>query len=151
MDLVKNTKTVMEQFNLKQIAVAVAIIQNGNGKILITQRSLNTTHPGMWEFPGGKIENQETPLQALCRESLEEVGIEIIEAQKIATISHNYPDKSVILHVYIVKNYQGIASCREEQIDLQWASIPDLKNYEFPAANIEIIKLINVTLTHLSI
>lgn len=142
MGLVKNTKTVMEQFNLKKVAVAIAIIQNGNGEILITQRSLNTTHPGMWEFPGGKIENQETPLQALCRESLEEVGIEIIEAQKIATISHSYPNKNVILHIYMVKDYQGIARRREEQIDLQWASISDLKNYEFPAANIEIIKLV---------
>lgn len=139
---VKNIKTVMAQLNLKPIEVAVAIIPNSNGKILITQRSHSTSHPGSWEFPGGKLDRDETPRQCLFREALEEIGINIHKAQKISKIQHDYINKSVILHVYMIEKYSGQARCCEDQINLHWAEINELQNYKFPEANISIIELI---------
>lgn len=139
---VKNTKTVMAQLNLKPIEVAVAIVPNNNGKILITQRSYTTSNPGSWEFPGGKLDKDESPLQCLFREAREEIGINIHKAQKISEIQHDYTNKSVILHVYLVEKYSGQARCCEDQINLHWAEIKELQDYKFPEANISIIKLI---------
>ena len=122
--------------------VAVAVIIDNNQRILITKRSSHASHGGMWEFPGGKLEGDETPLAALIREVREEVGLEVLQGDFLGEVHHAYPKHSVALFVYCVKLFQGKAVAREMQMDLRWVALASLKDLEFPAANEHIIELI---------
>jgi 8-oxo-dGTP diphosphatase len=124
------------------VKVAVAIIVNDSGHILITQRPLHASHGGQWEFPGGKLENEETPLSALKREIKEEVGLDILSAEHVTTIQHTYGIKNVTLLFFLVKEYVGSPECQELQLDLRWVAYEDLKNYSFPEANEKIISML---------
>jgi 8-oxo-dGTP diphosphatase len=122
--------------------VAVAIITDANQNILITRRSLHASHGGMWEFPGGKLENEELATAALIREIKEEVGIDVRSYSYLGEVHHTYDQKAVSLLIYHVYDYQGEAVCREAQMDLRWVDIKNLNDFQFPAANLEIIELI---------
>lgn len=122
--------------------VAVAVIIDSAGRILITRRSLKASHGGFWEFPGGKLEENEMPLSALKREISEEVGLDIIQAEFLIQIKHSYGTKDVELFVFCVNNYEGTALCRESQMDICWVSLEEITNFEFPEANKQIIDLL---------
>lgn len=122
--------------------VAVAVIMDNQQRILITRRPLHATHGGMWEFPGGKLENTETPIAALIREVKEEVGLDVHGAEFLGQINHNYPHHSVKLLVYCVRDFHGAATAREMQMDLRWVEVDSLQDYAFPEANQQIIELI---------
>ncbi|KTD23449.1 Mutator protein MutT [Legionella lansingensis] len=122
--------------------VAVAVIFNAEDKVLITRRPLHVSHGGMWEFPGGKLELNESPAEALLREVEEEVGLNILTYSFLGEITHSYGTKTVHLLVFSTKEYNGIAACLESQMDLCWANIDDLSSYEFPEANLKIIELL---------
>lgn len=118
-----------------RLEVSVALIQDDLGRILIAQRDLNKSHPGLWEFPGGKIETGESPETALKREVLEEVGLKINEAHFFMLVEHDYGTKKVALHVYLINEFEGQASKCESQIAMHWVKIQDLDQYAFPDAN----------------
>lgn len=122
--------------------VAVAIITDASQRILITRRSLQVSHGGMWEFPGGKLENEELATAALVREIKEEVGIDVMGYTYLGEVRHTYDHKLISLLIYHVYDYQGEAVCRESQMDLRWVDIANLKDFQFPAANLEIIDLL---------
>lgn len=122
--------------------VAVAVITDHQQRILITRRSLESTHPGFWEFPGGKLEQDEQPSEALVREVKEEVGLDVFAYDYLGEISHSYNKKAISLLVYHVHGFHGRAFCHEKQMDMQWAPLKALKNFQFPAANFNIIELI---------
>lgn len=122
--------------------VAVAIITDAQQRILITQRSPHTSHSGMWEFPGGKLEKDELPNQALVREIKEEVGIDVMAYNYLGEVCHTYDVQHISLLIYHVHDYKGEAVCREGQMDLRWVDMAALKDFKFPAANLEIIELI---------
>ena len=118
----------------KTVHVAVAVIENASGEILISKRLDHLHMGGFWEFPGGKVEAGETVLQALQREILEEVALDIHAAQPLLQIPFQYPEKRVLLDVWHVKNFSGIAQSCEGQKVL-WIPRNELRNYEFPPAN----------------
>ena len=122
--------------------VAVAIITDAEQRILITRRPLHASHGGMWEFPGGKLEKEELATTALVREIKEEVGIDAIAYNYLGEVCHTYDQKFVTLLIYHVHRYQGEAARCEAQMDLRWVDIANLKDFQFPAANLEIIELI---------
>ena len=122
--------------------VAVAVITDLQQRILITRRSLQTPHGGLWEFPGGKLELDELASEALVREIKEEVGIDVKAYDYLGEICHSYLDKRVSLLVYHVHCYQGEAACHEAQIGMRWVALDDLDAFQFPPANVEIIGLI---------
>ena len=126
--------------------VAVAIITDAKQRILITRRPLHVSHGGFWEFPGGKLENEELASSALVREIKEEVGLEVSGYDYIGEVCYNYNQQGIALLVYHVHAYQGEAVCREAQLDLRWVEQASLKNYPFPPANLDIIALIEKTL-----
>lgn len=136
----------MAQSNHKPIQVAVAIIYDGDGKILITQRSQTKDHAGRWEFPGGKLDTSESPLAALKREVAEEVGINVTSAEPLVTIDYSYPHKDVQLLVFKVTKYTGTAKRLEDQAQLHWVSCNELNKYSFPEANYEIINRLQCSL-----
>lgn len=122
------------------VPVSIAIIPNGDGKILITQRAQHLSHGGYWEFPGGKIEANESPEDALLREIQEELGIVIRGYRFLRTVEHTYEHSNVQLHAYWVSQYQGTPKCLESQKAMAWVHPSALSSYAFPAANHEIIK-----------
>jgi 8-oxo-dGTP diphosphatase len=119
--------------------VAAAVVRDGNGRILITQRAKHAHQGGLWEFPGGKLEAGETPQQALVRELREEVGIEVKTAQPLIKVRHDYGDRRVLLDVWTVGEFDGEAWRCEGQA-LQWIAPQQLSDFAFPAANLPIIK-----------
>lgn len=123
--------------------VAVAVIYDNQNRVLITQRPLHATHGGMWEFPGGKLEDDELPDSALIREIKEEVGVDILEYSFLGEITHNYAQKTVHLLVFSVTKFCGEALRCESQLDLLWVDVDKLANYSFPEANSKIIALLN--------
>jgi 8-oxo-dGTP diphosphatase len=123
---------------MPRIHVAVGVIRNKAGEILISKRHLGSHQGGLWEFPGGKVEAGETVVEALQRELLEELGIRFAGAQPLLAIEHDYSDKAVCLDVWLVDVFEGSAEGREGQ-PLAWVTPSRLHTYPFPAANQPII------------
>lgn len=124
-----------------KIQVAIAIIQDKAGRFLITQRAEDTSHAGLWEFPGGKLEQNESPESALKREILEEVGLIISEEEFLTQIDHHYEDKHIEFFVYRITQFEGEARCCEQQRALRWVKPTELSSYRFPAANLKFFSL----------
>lgn len=128
----------------KIIHVAVGVIKNISGEVLIAKRAEHQHQGGLWEFPGGKVEAGETVAQALQRELQEEVGLDckLDEMSPLIQIPFHYSDKSVYLDVYEVVESQldgySNATGKEGQ-SIAWVNQSQLSEYDFPAANIAIL------------
>lgn len=118
--------------------VAVAVIEDSCGRILLSRRPDHAHQGGLWEFPGGKLDPGETLAQALRREAREELGIEVQSHSPLIRINHRYPDRSVLLDVHRVSAYNGIPEGREGQ-PLVWVAPASMRDYRMPAADRPII------------
>ena len=117
----------------KQVEVSAALIFR-RGKLLIAQRHANAHLGGLWEFPGGKREANETSEECLAREIHEELGIEICVGSLFEEITHEYEKKTVHLKFFICKLLNGepqTLGCAA----YKWIEKPELADYEFPAAD----------------
>ena len=123
---------------MKRIHVAAAVIRDNSGKILIARRADTQHQGGLWEFPGGKVEADESVTTALGRELHEELGIVVDVARPLIKVQHDYPDKQVLLDVWEVSAFTGEPHGAEGQ-PLEWVAPRDLLNYDFPAANQPIV------------
>ena len=121
-----------------RLQVAVGVVKNAQGDILISLRYQTLHQGGLWEFPGGKVEPQETVEQALQRELKEELGITVVSETPLITIQHQYPDLAVMLKVFLVEDYSGEVISGLGQ-PCRWVKPADLNHYAFPAANQPII------------
>lgn len=119
--------------------VAVGVIRGGEGRILLTKRAKHAHQGGLWEFPGGKVETGESVQEALRRELLEEVGIAVQTMAPLIKINHDYGDRHVLLDVWNVTAFSGLAKPCEGQ-EMRWVTADDLESYSFPAANRPIVK-----------
>lgn len=112
-----------------------------NNKLLIAKRKDDQMLGGLWEFPGGKINENETEKQALIREIKEEVNLDISINQKLGTIKHAYSHFKINLHAYIctstTQNAVALSASK-----LKWINENDLENYAFPTANKKLFKLL---------
>lgn len=120
------------------LRVAVGVVQNPAGRVLITRRHDHLHQGGLWEFPGGKIEPAETTESALVRELREELGIEVLGSEPLISIPWRYPDRQVVLEVRRVTRYRGHARGLEGQ-PLTSVLPARLNAQDFPAANRPII------------
>lgn len=120
--------------------VAVAVIKRSD-RILIAKRANHLHKGGLWEFPGGKVEANESIHKALIRECEEELGISPISVKALTKIEHDYPEKRVLLDVWLITDFLGVAQGLEGQ-PVVWCPINELDQYSFPEANLEIIQLI---------
>jgi 8-oxo-dGTP diphosphatase len=112
------------------IAVAAGILRDSLGRILIAQRPAGGHVGGFWEFPGGKLHAGELPAEALQRELHEELGVAVEAAVPFMTYRHEYPERIVELHVFLVERYSGEPRGVEGQ-PLRWVSVAEL-----PAADL---------------
>lgn len=120
------------------IHVVAGLIVDKAGRILIAKRPNHKHYPGYWEFPGGKLEANETPYQTLCRELKEELGIEVLQAKDWLKFEHNYPTQVILLDIWLVSQFAGEAvGCEGQQVE--WASREQFKNFDFLPANQTII------------
>lgn len=108
-----------EQSGRRRIAVVAAVLQQADGRFLLAQRPQGKAYAGYWEFPGGKVENGETPEAALARELHEELGIEVTAAYPWLIREFDYPHADVRLHFFRVRRWRGEPHGRESQ-DFAW-------------------------------
>lgn len=114
--------------------VVAGVLRDSHGRILLAQRPPGRHLAGLWEFPGGKCEPDEVPVDALARELREEIGIVVESAQPLIAIPHDYPDKKIVLDVWQVSAYSGIPLSRESQ-RLAWVEADALDGVDMPAAD----------------
>lgn len=117
---------------------AVAVILR-RGTVLIDQRRHKGLLGGLWEFPGGKIQRNETAEQALAREVREEVGIAVQADQPLATVKHTYSHFRVTLHAYLCRHLAGRAKALGCD-NIKWVKLGDLRRYAYPRATLKIIE-----------
>lgn len=122
------------------LVVAVALVDRDNS-ILLAQRPEGKNLAGLWEFPGGKLEDGERPEEALVRELEEELGIQTKAEDFIPLTfaSHAYEDFHLLMPLYICRNWQGEPTGREGQ-NLAWSKAADLSNYPMPPADLPLIQ-----------
>ena len=121
-----------------RLSVAVGVIRDGQGRVLISRRAAHRHQGDRWEFPGGKIEAGESVEVALARELAEELGVTVRGSRPLIDITHDYGDRQVELQVRDVPHWSGSPVGREGQ-PLRWVSPEALDPDEFPAANRPII------------
>ena len=125
--------------------VAVGVMVDERGRVLISQRPQASHQGGLWEFPGGKLEPGESVQQALQRELHEELDIVINLSNcfPLKKLKYHYPEKSVLLDVWSVMNFSGRPRGKEGQ-KVKWMPINQLAAESFPCANLEIIKALQL-------
>lgn len=125
------------------VHVAVGVLINSSGEVLISLRHPDSHQGGLWEFPGGKLEAGEEPRAALKREFAEELGVEVCRCFPLKKIQYDYPDKSVLLDIWRIVESTGTPKGLEGQA-VEWRAISDLKESDFPAANAPIINCLKL-------
>jgi 8-oxo-dGTP diphosphatase len=124
---------------VKQLHIAVGVIRDADGRILISERKADCAYAGQWEFPGGKCEPGESAEVALARELQEELGLQVLSARPLIRLSHRYPDRYVLLDTWEVTAWQGRAEGREGQ-RIAWVTPAGLELYPMLAANRPILR-----------
>ena len=126
--------------------VVIGIISRCNDikidEVLISKRPKESLQGDLWEFPGGKIETEETEFEALRRELKEELDINVSVAEKVMQFSHKYPEGLILFSVWYVSDFNGNATGKESQ-KTAWVSCEKLREYSFPAANASILRWIS--------
>jgi 8-oxo-dGTP diphosphatase len=123
--------------NQTRVKVVAAVIEKG-GKVLIAQRHRNDKLGGLWEFPGGKVEPEEKPEEALRRELQEELGIRAEIGDLVCTSRYDYSHLSVELLAYRAVRISGDIVPHVHSA-VRWVKPEELQNYDFPAANTAVI------------
>ncbi len=124
---------------LPPVRVVAGVIQSRSGnRVLIARRPTGKHQGGLWEFPGGKMEPGETPDVALARELAEELAIRVERSAPFLVIDHRYADRLVVLDVWRVLAFTGVAVGNEGQ-EIAWVPIGELAQRPFPPANARII------------
>ena len=130
----------MKQLN-KTYQVTAAIILKGS-EILIARRAPNKHLAGFWEFPGGKIEEGETPQECLKRELQEELGIVVNVGAFFMQNEHHYGDKIIVLKAYECEHISGnIVLSDHDQV--KWVEKSEFANFKFAPADIPFLKALN--------
>lgn len=122
---------------IKLLLVVAAALVNEKGEILLAQRPKGKAMAGLWEFPGGKVEANEVPEVALCRELHEELGVSVNPEDlfPINFASHAYEDFHLLMPLYRCHRWGGSINSREGQT-FAWVKPASLRDYPAPAADV---------------
>jgi 8-oxo-dGTP diphosphatase len=120
------------------VHVSCALIE-GDGLVLAAQRSSSMSLPLKWEFPGGKIHDDETPQECLRRELVEEMGVRVLVGQGLPTVTHHYPDFSVTLYPFVCAIEAGEITLHEHAAIL-WLPPERLSELDWAEADLPVIE-----------
>ena len=136
----KNKSLLLD--NQVLLVVGVALI-DVDGRILLAQRPEGKRMSGLWEFPGGKVEKDETPETALIRELREELGIETRHSclAPFTFASHVYEDIRILMPLYILRTWKGFPKPHEAR-ELRWVRPAKLSSYPMPPADFPLVALL---------
>jgi 8-oxo-dGTP diphosphatase len=117
------------------LVVACALVDEDN-RVLIAKRPGDKHMGGLWEFPGGKVEENETPEEAIIRELAEELGIDVTQSclAPLTFASHDYDQFHLLMPLYICRQWNGEVEAKEGQ-ELTWVRANRLSGYEMPPAD----------------
>lgn len=118
----------------------VAVILQANNKVLIGQRMKGDTNAGKWEFPGGKIRQNEQPEVALTREIQEELGIHVDQFKFFDQVQFDYPNYSVNIRFYLADLESEIECIKESHDELMWISPNQINEFDFLEANRNVLQ-----------
>jgi 8-oxo-dGTP diphosphatase len=136
---------------MKKVDVVGAVILNEANEILCALRSQKMSLPGLWEFPGGKIEPNETPEESLIREIQEELNCTIKVGKLVADATHDYPTVIVRLITYMAKIVDGVPLANEHE-QLIWLPVDRLSTLEWAPADLptlEVLTTLNISALNL--
>jgi 8-oxo-dGTP diphosphatase len=122
------------------VLVAACALIDSDGRVLITQRPEGKPLAGLWEFPGGKVENGERPEIALIRELKEELAIDVSEAclAPLTFASHAYETFHLLMPLYVCRRWQGQVTALEGQA-VKWVRTVRLREFPMPPADLPLI------------
>jgi 8-oxo-dGTP diphosphatase len=128
---------------LPTVLVAAVALVDADGRVLIAKRPPGKTMAGLWEFPGGKVHDGETPEAALVRELREELGIDTAGSclAPFTFASHRYERFHLLMPLYLCRRWQGTPSPREGQ-ELAWVRPVRLGDYPMPPADVPLIAML---------
>lgn len=120
------------------IEVAAGVLTDAHGRVLLLQRLPGKHLAGLWEFPGGKLEPGESVQQALARELDEELGVEVLTATLLLSLTWDYPAKTVRLHAFQVTAWRGEVRAREGN-PMRWVALTEMDTAVMPPADAPIV------------
>lgn len=125
---------------MKHLLVCAVALIDADGRVLMARRPEGKTLSGLWEFPGGKVEQGERPEEALIRELKEELGINVEHSclAPLTFASHTYPDFHLLMPLYVCRRWKGIPQALEGQ-ELKWVRAKDLRKLPMPPADLPLI------------
>jgi 8-oxo-dGTP diphosphatase len=128
---------------MKIVLVSAVALIDRDGRTLLAQRPEGKSMAGLWEFPGGKVEPNETPEAALVRELNEELGIETWDSclAPLTFASHSYDDFHLLMPLFACRKWNGIVQPKEGQA-LKWVEANALSKYPMPAADIPLVSIL---------
>lgn len=128
---------------MKIVLVSAVALVDVDGRVLLAQRPEGKSMAGLWEFPGGKVEEGETPEAALIRELQEELGINTWESclAPLTFASYKYPDFHLLMPLFVCRKWEGIPTAQEGQ-KLEWALPQRLRDYPMPPADEPLIPIL---------
>jgi 8-oxo-dGTP diphosphatase len=127
----------------KLVLIVACGLIDPDGRVLIAQRPPKKAMAGLWEFPGGKVESQERPEEALIRELKEELGIAVQEPclAPFTFASHSYPEFHLLMPLFVCRRWDGTPAPREHTV-LKWVRPRDLPSYPMPPADVPLIPML---------
>ena len=123
----------------KTLLVAACALIDADGRVLMAQRPAGKDHAGRWEFPGGKVETDETPEQAIRRELFEELNIEPCESclQPFSFASFAYPDFHLMMPLFLCRQWDGFLRAKEGQAT-KWVWPDKIMDLELVPADVDL-------------
>lgn len=129
---------------MKLVLVSAAALVDPDGRILLARRPEGAFLGGLWEFPGGKVEDGESPEAALVRELREELGIDTWRSclAPLAFASHEYEDFHLLMPLFVCRTWNGNPTCGRAHSELKWVRPRDLRSYPMPPADKPLLPLL---------
>ncbi|HLK26828.1 MAG TPA: (deoxy)nucleoside triphosphate pyrophosphohydrolase [Caulobacteraceae bacterium] len=122
------------------VLVAAAALIDVDGRVLVCKRPQGKQLAGLWEFPGGKVEEGETPEACLIRELREELGINVVQAclAPFVFTSHGYDSFHLLMPLYLCRRWTGLVEAKEHEA-LAWVRPNNLSDYPMPPADAPLV------------
>jgi 8-oxo-dGTP diphosphatase len=127
------------------LRVVAAVLVDRQGRVLIAQRPPGKWQAGRWEFPGGKLEPGEGEAAAVRRELAEELGVRVDAAERLAEITHDYPDRRVAIGLWLVLRHDGEPVGLDGQA-LRWVSPQSLEHCDLLEADLPMLPVLRAAL-----